>query len=145
MEAAAPTVGVRVAQLAVPDVTAVERTIGAFAARPNRGLIVLANRTTIAHRQRIIALAAQYRLPAMYSYRYFVRIVAEVAHEALLRAWPRLREWLREERDFLVFKGEIERAAARRTGLFASEAKASQISSMLVKSLRTICPLCRSV
>ena len=101
MEAAAPTVGVRVAQLAVPDVTAVERTIGAFAARPNRGLIVLANRTTIAHRQRIIALAAQYRLPAMYSYRYFVQIVAEVAHEALLRAWPRLREWLREERDFL--------------------------------------------
>ena len=41
------------------------------------------------------------------------RIVAEVAHEALLRAWPRLRDWLRDERDFLVFKGEVERAERR--------------------------------
>jgi hypothetical protein len=41
------------------------------------------------------------------------RIVAEVAHEALLRAWPRLRDWLRDQRDFLVFKGEVERAERR--------------------------------
>jgi WD40 repeat protein len=41
------------------------------------------------------------------------RIVAEVAHEALLRAWPRLRDWLRGERDLLVFKGEVERAERR--------------------------------
>ena len=40
-------------------------------------------------------------------------IVAEVAHEAFLRAWPRLREWLRDERDFLIFKGEVERAERR--------------------------------
>jgi hypothetical protein len=41
------------------------------------------------------------------------RVVAEVAHEALLRAWPRLAEWLREERDFLVCKGDTERAQQR--------------------------------
>jgi hypothetical protein len=41
------------------------------------------------------------------------RIVAEVAHEASLRAWPRLREWLRDERDFLIFKGEVEHAERR--------------------------------
>src|SRR5262249_14410990 len=41
------------------------------------------------------------------------RIVAEVAHEALLRAWPRLRDWLREEREFLIFKGEAEREERR--------------------------------
>ena len=41
------------------------------------------------------------------------RIVAEVAHEALLRAWPRLAQWLRDEREFLVFKGEAERAERR--------------------------------
>jgi hypothetical protein len=41
------------------------------------------------------------------------RIVAEVAHEALLRAWPRLADWLREERDFLVCKGDTERAQRR--------------------------------
>lgn len=39
--------------------------------------------------------------------------VAEVAHEALLRAWPRLKDWLRDERDFLVFKNEAERAEKR--------------------------------
>jgi TPR repeat protein len=38
---------------------------------------------------------------------------AEVAHEALLHAWPRLAGWLRDERDFLVFKGDVERAERR--------------------------------
>jgi hypothetical protein len=41
------------------------------------------------------------------------QIVAEVAHEAFLRAWPRLSGWLRDARDFLVFKGEVERAESR--------------------------------
>src|SRR5262245_23708303 len=41
------------------------------------------------------------------------RIVAEVTHEALLQAWPRLAQWLREERDFLVFKSDAERAERR--------------------------------
>ena len=41
------------------------------------------------------------------------RMIAEVAHEALLRAWPRLAQWLREEREFLIFKGEAERAERR--------------------------------
>jgi TPR repeat protein len=41
------------------------------------------------------------------------QIGAEVAHEALLRAWPRLEGWLRDERDFLVFKSDVERAERR--------------------------------
>jgi hypothetical protein len=41
------------------------------------------------------------------------RIIAEVAHEALLRAWPRLAQWMREERQFLIFKGDAERAERR--------------------------------
>ena len=42
-------------------------------------------------------------------------IVAEVAHlkEALLRAWPRLDGWLRDEREFLIFKNELERSEKR--------------------------------
>ena len=39
--------------------------------------------------------------------------MVEVAHEALLRAWPRLQGWLKDERDFLIFKGEVERAERR--------------------------------
>jgi hypothetical protein len=41
------------------------------------------------------------------------RILAEVAHEAMLRAWPRLAHWLRDERYFLIFKGDVERAERR--------------------------------
>ena len=41
------------------------------------------------------------------------RIIAEVAHEAMLRAWPRLAHWLRDERYFLIFKGDVERAERR--------------------------------
>jgi WD40 repeat protein len=35
--------------------------------------------------------------------------IAEVAHEALLRTWKRLADWLKEQREFLVFKSELER------------------------------------
>jgi putative ABC transport system substrate-binding protein len=72
MEAAAPSVGVRLRQLPVPDHTAVEAAINGFAAAPGGALIVIANRTTITHRKTIIALAAKHHLPAIYSYRYFV-------------------------------------------------------------------------
>jgi len=35
----------------------------------------------------------------------------EVAHEALIRNWPRLRDWLKQDRDDLHVRREIERAA----------------------------------
>ena len=35
---------------------------------------------------------------------------AEVAHEALLRKWPRLTAWLDEARGFLIWKGQLEGA-----------------------------------
>ena len=37
--------------------------------------------------------------------------VVEVAHEQLLRRWPRLKSWLDEEHEFLVWKGQVEHAA----------------------------------
>jgi formylglycine-generating enzyme required for sulfatase activity len=33
---------------------------------------------------------------------------AEVAHEVLLKTWPTLKRWLEEERDFLVWRGELD-------------------------------------
>jgi WD40 repeat protein len=36
----------------------------------------------------------------------------EVAHEALLRKWPRLRAWLDQQREFLIGKTQLERALA---------------------------------
>jgi hypothetical protein len=41
------------------------------------------------------------------------QIVADVAHEVLLRAWPRLSNCLREECEFLIFKSDAERAERR--------------------------------
>jgi len=72
MEGAAPLLRMRVTQLAVPTPAEIENVMTAFAREPNGGLVVLANRITIVHRQRIIALAAEHRLPAVYLYDFFV-------------------------------------------------------------------------
>jgi putative ABC transport system substrate-binding protein len=47
----------------VPDL----RRLAVLGARPNSGLIVLPNFFADAHRNEIVALAAQYRLPAVYN------------------------------------------------------------------------------
>jgi putative ABC transport system substrate-binding protein len=49
-----------------------EDVISAFAREPNSGLIVVASPSAVQHRQLIIGLAAKYRLPAIYPWRYFV-------------------------------------------------------------------------
>lgn len=36
------------------------------------------------------------------------KATAEVAHEILLKTWPALRRWLVEERDFLIWRGELD-------------------------------------
>jgi formylglycine-generating enzyme required for sulfatase activity len=36
------------------------------------------------------------------------KATAEVAHEVLLKTWPTLRHWLEDEREFLVWRGELE-------------------------------------
>ena len=51
----------------------IERGISAFAGSPNGGLIVTSGGTG-AHRNMMIALAAQHRLPAVYPFRYYSAI-----------------------------------------------------------------------
>jgi putative ABC transport system substrate-binding protein len=50
----------------------IERAIESFARVPNGGLVLPPDTNTIIHRDLIIALAARYRLPAVYSDRLFV-------------------------------------------------------------------------
>jgi putative ABC transport system substrate-binding protein len=69
-EAVGPSLGVTVSVIDVLD-RQIERAIAAFAGQPDGGLIVVANAATIANRDLIILLAARYRLPAIYPYRYF--------------------------------------------------------------------------
>jgi tetratricopeptide (TPR) repeat protein len=42
--------------------------------------------------------------------------VVEVAHEQLLSRWPRLSAWLTDEREFLVWRGQVEEIAAEAEG-----------------------------
>jgi hypothetical protein len=47
------------------------RTFERFASVPNGGLLVLPDISTTTHRERIIAAAALYRVPAMYTFKFF--------------------------------------------------------------------------
>jgi putative ABC transport system substrate-binding protein len=53
------------------DEVNIERALESFAREPNGGLVVLPDAFTLVHRESIIALAARYRLPAIYPFRYF--------------------------------------------------------------------------
>jgi putative ABC transport system substrate-binding protein len=72
IEAAGSLLGVEVSGTAVDSVAAIDSAIASIAAGRAAGLVVLGGATTATHRDRIIALAELYRLPAIYPYRYFV-------------------------------------------------------------------------
>jgi putative ABC transport system substrate-binding protein len=72
IEAAAPSVRVQVTPADVQSGADIEHTIAALVRRPKGGLIVLTGQNTHVHRNLIFALAAKHRLPAIYSYRYYV-------------------------------------------------------------------------
>jgi putative ABC transport system substrate-binding protein len=72
IEAVAPAAGVSLTLVGAQDEAEIERAISAFTHDSNGGLIVLPNPITNRHRRAIAALAVQYRLPAVYAYRYFV-------------------------------------------------------------------------
>jgi putative ABC transport system substrate-binding protein len=71
IKAAAPSFGIDLALVGVRNANDIERAMEAFAKQPKGGMIVLPNAVTVLHRDLIIALATQYKLPAIYSYRLF--------------------------------------------------------------------------
>lgn len=68
IQAVGPSVGVDVSPLGT---TEIENSVGAFARTPGGGLIITTGATPIHNRRLIITLAAQYRLPTVYPYRFF--------------------------------------------------------------------------
>ena len=66
IQTAAPLLGMELSPIGLSDATEIEREITAFARGSNRGLIVVSGSTAILHREPIIAMAAKYRLPAIY-------------------------------------------------------------------------------
>jgi putative ABC transport system substrate-binding protein len=74
IEAAAPSLGLRLSRSAVRNAAEVEHVVSAFAAQPNGGLIVLPGSVSVIHRELIVALEARHRLPGVHAYRYFVTL-----------------------------------------------------------------------
>jgi putative ABC transport system substrate-binding protein len=72
IQAVAPLLNVEVNPVGVRDDDEIERGINAFVRGSNDGLIATTGTLAQIHRNRIIALAARHRLPAVYPYRNFV-------------------------------------------------------------------------
>jgi putative tryptophan/tyrosine transport system substrate-binding protein len=70
-ETAASKIGLTVTAGPVQNASEIEHSITTFADGPNGGLLVLPSPTTGVNRKRIIGLATQFRLPAVYAFRFF--------------------------------------------------------------------------
>jgi len=71
IQALAPSLGVETTPIDVRDSGEIERAIADFARTPNSGLIVTTSPTAMVNRKRIITLAAQHSLPAVYFHSTF--------------------------------------------------------------------------
>jgi putative tryptophan/tyrosine transport system substrate-binding protein len=72
IQAVAPSLGVDVSPIGVHDLGEIERAVAAFGRAADGGLIVTTSALVSVPRDRIIALAARHKLPAVYPYRYMV-------------------------------------------------------------------------
>jgi len=73
-EAAGPAYGVQASAAAVDSDVDIENALAALAREPGGGFVVLPDTFTGMHRDQIVALAARYRLPAVYPFRWFAEI-----------------------------------------------------------------------
>jgi len=71
IHALAPSFRVEVNPIEVRDAHDIERAVAAFALKPNGGLVLTPDPAAIGHRELVIGLASQHRLPAVYPFRYF--------------------------------------------------------------------------
>ena len=72
IQSVAPSVGVDVTPVDLRDAAEIDRAVTTFAQSANGGLILTASPSSLVHRNLIIALAAQYKLPAVYIERGYV-------------------------------------------------------------------------
>jgi putative tryptophan/tyrosine transport system substrate-binding protein len=71
IEAAAPLLKTKLTAAPVHNPAEIDAAMLSLSHEPDAGLIVVPDIFIMAHRQQIITLAAQYRLPAVYAYRLF--------------------------------------------------------------------------
>jgi ABC-type uncharacterized transport system substrate-binding protein len=73
-EAAGPAYGVQASAAAVDSDVDIENALAALARESGGGFAVLPDTFTGIHREQIVSLAARYRLPAVYPFRWFAEI-----------------------------------------------------------------------
>ena len=71
IDAGTSLLGIESIPIQVHSEADIENVIRKVASEPNSGLFVLPDSHNIVHRKRIIELTGQYRLPAIYYFRYF--------------------------------------------------------------------------
>lgn len=71
IETSALSLGIGITAATVRSASEIERVFNEFAPNSQIGMIVLPDTVTVSNANRIIALAAQHRLPAVYAFRYF--------------------------------------------------------------------------
>jgi len=71
-ETMARSLAIQLAVRTIGNAGDIGRVIESFASLPNGGLVFPPDATTSAHRDLVVALAARYRLPAVYAWRQFV-------------------------------------------------------------------------
>jgi putative ABC transport system substrate-binding protein len=76
----APALGIRPQMAGIQDENDIERAIAQFAEQPNGGLVVLPDATAGVYAKLLIELAERHRLPAVYSYGFYVRAGGLIAY-----------------------------------------------------------------
>jgi len=72
LEAPAKALGIQLESIQARDVQDIERALGAAGRRRVDAMLALADAFWWSQRERIVAVAARHRLPAVYPFRYFV-------------------------------------------------------------------------
>jgi putative ABC transport system substrate-binding protein len=72
-EAAAPPLRIKLVNLRAESRSELDRVIATFAGEPHSGLIIAPNVVNFANSGHIVALAARYRLPAIYPFAFFAK------------------------------------------------------------------------
>jgi len=102
IQAMAQSLGVEVSPVGIHDAGEIERAVAAFVRSANGGLIVTPGAASSVHRDLIIALAARYKLPAVYAFRL------DVTGGGLISYGPDLVDQFRRAAGYVdrILKGE---------------------------------------
>jgi len=111
-EAESRSIAVEVAEAPVRNTAEIEEAIAKLGREPGGGLIVPPDAFTILHRQLLIRLAQQHRLPAVYAYRTYV------AEGALMSYGPDIYELFRRSASYVA---HLEGSQASRSSRSAAD------------------------